>query len=85
MKTQWMVQEVTPMNFHDNKKLLILTSDRNFCYDCYYLIGVRTGHDTAMYSLLVKSMKSTSEYENLLRVGETKVIKMKAKEDTHVF
>ena len=29
MKTQWMVQEVTPMNFHYDKKLLILFTDRN--------------------------------------------------------
>lgn len=82
MKTLWMVQEITPMNFHDNKKLLILSTDRNFCYDCYYLIGVRTGHDTAMYSLLVRSIKSIKDYENLLRVGETKQIKMKSKEET---
>jgi hypothetical protein len=75
MKTQWMIEEITPMNFH-GKKLMILTEDRHYCFDCYYLIGVRTGSDAAMYSVSIKSKDPKKDYSHLLRVGDTKMVKL---------
>jgi len=42
MKSQWSIMDINSTNFNQGKELVILFNDRDFCFDCYYLIGIRT-------------------------------------------
>lgn len=75
MKTQWSIMDINSTNFHQGKELLILKNDRNFCFDCYYLLGLRTSQESSMYTLTVKSLEASEKYSNLLSVGHTRLIK----------
>lgn len=75
-KSTWQSSEILPINYLDGKEILILKNDRRYCHDCYYLIGVRTVTSNAMYNLLVTSLSAESQATHLLKVGETKQIKM---------
>ena len=44
--------------------------------DCYYIIGIQTTDENAMYQLEVKSIDAWKTYANLLRIGDNKMIRM---------
>ena len=75
----WTLESVSPLNALAEKEIVILTGDQNYCFDCYYLIGIHTRYNKAVYNLEVKSIDATKEYSNLLRVGDNKLVKMVSK------
>lgn len=83
-KSIWVAENINSTNFVSGKEIVILQDDRDFCVDCYYLIGVRTLATNAMYTLEVKSIDAYKSYQNLLRVGDNKMIKLGDKE-TKIF
>eukprot|EP00347_Sterkiella_histriomuscorum_P020253 403338511 len=81
-KSLWTVENINSTNVvGSGKEIVVLQNDRDFCVDCYYLIGVKTDDESnAMYSLEIKSINARVSYQNLLRVGDNKMIKLAAKE-----
>lgn len=69
------MEGINSINSLEAKEILILQEDRNFCIDCYYLIGVVTGGSKASYSVLVRNIEAQKTYTNLLRIGEIKTVR----------
>lgn len=44
-------------------------SDRKYCVDCDYIIGVVTHENTASYNIIVRAIKAYKTYSHLLKIG----------------
>ena len=69
----------------EGKEIIIQQGDRNFCIDCYYLIGLVTGKTKASYSVIVKNIEAEKTYTNLLRLGEIKQIRFNKLGEQKIF
>jgi hypothetical protein len=74
----WISEDINSMNSgSEDKEVLILQNDRNYCFDCYYLIGVVTHEGPAAYQLsLLASEVERNESSRLLRLGMQKTVKL---------
>ncbi len=75
---KWLSEDVNSINSgSDNKEILILQTDRDYCSDCYYLIGVVTHEGPATYQLsLLASEAERNDSSRLLRIGMAKTVKL---------
>ena len=65
-----------------DKELLIVPTDRHYCAGCYYLVSI-VSHTAAKYTLQAESVEDN--YPSLLRVGETKLVKLTGNKSEQVF
>lgn len=70
----WSIRDVNSLNQGSlEKQLLVLTQDRSYCVDCYYLIGLQTSDGSAHYNVMVQSlMAERNDTFHLLRLGMAK-------------
>jgi hypothetical protein len=80
MKSTWYSTQILPINYNNGKEILILKNDRKYCTDCYYIIGVKTIASNSMYNLLVTSLMADTRTTHLLKIGETRSIKLNQSE-----
>ncbi|CDW71154.1 UNKNOWN [Stylonychia lemnae] len=85
INSEWTLENINPANSFTGKDILVLQGDNNYCFDCYYLIGVHTRYSSAAYSLEVKSIDAEKEYTNLLRVGDNKIVKIDGKKQQKIY
>lgn len=67
--TNWNVIGITPDNSSQAHDLLIYHTEASYCFDCYYMIAVKTASEDSSYDLLVQSINARTNYTNLLKVG----------------
>lgn len=65
--------------------MVILKSDRNYCFDCVFLLGIRSTLPRSDYQMTVKSIDAGSSYSHLLKIGEVKMIKFPEKNQQQIF
>jgi len=53
-----------------------------YCTDCIYLIAVKTFKQASQYQIEVRSIDAEKQYTHLLRIGESKVVKLKQQNQT---
>lgn len=56
-----------------------MSDDRNYCYDCIYLIGVLSKEKKSKYSITARNINAELSYANLLKIGEVKMINLMEK------
>lgn len=73
---KWLAEDVNSINAgNDDKYVLIMQNDRNYCVDCYYVIGVVTHEASCTYQLSLKTGEE-EESANFLRIGMSKPVKL---------
>jgi hypothetical protein len=59
---------------------LVLNQERNYCSNCYYIIGVVTHEQKTEYSLLIEVFDANYENSQLMKIGEVYESTIKNKE-----
>jgi hypothetical protein len=77
----WLSEGITSINSgSDDKDIIVMQNDRNYCTDCYYVIGVVTHEAQASYQLQVRTLlaEKSGDSTHLLRLGQVKIVKLNA-------
>ena len=74
----WVTEGINAMNHaSERKSILILSNDREYCDDCYYIIGVVTHDLAANYKLQIRELEAKKSLNtHLLRLGGSKTLKL---------
>jgi hypothetical protein len=78
---QWVTEDVNSINSgNEDKQILILQNDREFCVDCYYVIGIVTHEGPCSYTLGLTTLEAEAAKSttHLLRLGMSKKIRLDA-------
>lgn len=67
---KWVVESITPTSSADHNSIIIKNREKNYCNDCYFLIGVVSDDKGAEYSFALEKFDATFKNSLFLKVGE---------------
>jgi hypothetical protein len=66
----WVNENIDPKSSIYKKQLIVLNNEGNYCYQCFYLIGVVTHDQKTDYSLQLDLMDADFANAQILKLGE---------------
>jgi hypothetical protein len=54
-KSKWRVDSIKPLSTLEERTLLISTKDRDYCLECYILIGIFSEEEKIDYNIVIES------------------------------
>jgi hypothetical protein len=69
-KAKFRLSEVKPISSVDERTLIIKSKDRDYCIDCYILIGVLSNEENVDYNIAIESTDINFKNSLFLKIGE---------------
>ena len=67
---QWIREGVTPKSGDISKSLIVLNNEKNYCTQCFYLIGIVTHDLKTDYSIQLDLLDANYKNAQILKLGE---------------
>ncbi|CDW91451.1 UNKNOWN [Stylonychia lemnae] len=80
---RWIKDSISSTSTMDEKQLIILNDEKDYCSNCYYLIAVVSHDVRSEYTILAHYFEATFENVLLLKLGETQHYSIKANEKVY--
>jgi hypothetical protein len=67
---QWIRENITPKSGDIKKSLIVLNNEKNYCAQCFYLIGIVTHDLKTDYSIQLDLLDANYKNSQILKLGE---------------
>lgn len=69
----------------EGKELVILGADKDYCWDCSYIIWIESIGSINQFELVWKSIKANETYSQLIKIGTSKKVKTSPSSPLKIF